>query len=60
MNEKEIKMSIWMLLQDNMHREDILERSKSEEHKKLVRENMKKAEKEIEDLRKQLREIAGT
>ena len=55
MTEQEIKMRIWMLQQDNLHRGDIIERSKSKDHIEVVRKNMKETDIEIARLRKMLR-----
>ena len=55
MTRKEIEQMIWMLQQDNLHRGDILECAKSEEHRQLVLRNMKETEKEISELRGLLR-----
>lgn len=60
MTEEDIRFRIWCLLQDNLHRGDVLERCKDEKHKQLVRENIKETEKEIADLREQLRRTACT
>ena len=49
-----IRFRIWALQQDNLHRSDILARCKDPAHIATVTENMRKAEKEISELWKQL------
>lgn len=57
MTKKEIQVQIWMLQQDNLHRGDMLERSKDEKLKNAIINNMNKNDKEIERLRDLLKQI---
>jgi len=55
MTETENKRMIWVRQQDNLRRGDVLERTQSEQHRKLVMRNMKETENEISKLRGLLR-----
>ena len=52
---KKLKFLLWANLQDNLHRSEIVDKSKSEEHKKLVLQNIMKTEKEITAIRNELK-----
>lgn len=53
-DDNKIRFRIWALQQDNLHRSDIIDRSKDPGHINAVMENMKQAEKEISELLKLL------
>lgn len=52
---KKLKFLLWANLQDNMNRSEIIDKSKSEEHKQLVMQNILKTEKEIAAIRNELK-----
>ena len=54
---EKIRFRIWALQQDNLHRSDIIDRSKDPGHIKAVTENIKQAENEIKQLNKLLEEV---
>jgi hypothetical protein len=53
---EKIRFRIWALQQDNLHRSDIIDRSKDPGHIKAVMENMRQAEQEISELLELLKE----
>ncbi len=54
---QKIRFRIWALQQDNLHRSDIIDRSKDPGHIKAVTENMKRDENEIAQLLQLLEEV---
>lgn len=52
-----IKTQIWMLKQSNLQRSDMIDRSRSEKHKALLRSNMELDEAQINRLQLRLKEL---
>lgn len=51
---EKIKFQIWACTQDNLRRGEIIDRSRSEKHKALIRSNIETTNREIERLQERL------
>lgn len=60
MTDLELRFLLSACLSDNLHRSDIIDRSRSEEHKNLVRKNMEETEFLISRIRFELNERKQT
>ena len=55
--EERILFQIWACKQDKLRRGDIIDRSRSEKHKALIRSNIETTDREIERLQERLRTL---